>query len=71
MRVMEIAIALIAGFAAFFTVNLIGVALQVALIAAIIGLVTGFIIARAFRGTLEPSSRGGHGSTHGQLNGLG
>jgi hypothetical protein len=49
MRALEIIAALILAAVAFIVVKLIGLVLHVALIAAGIGLIVGFAIARAFR----------------------
>jgi len=51
MRALEIAAALILAAVAFIAVKLIGLVLHVALIAAVIGLIVGFAVARAFRQT--------------------
>lgn len=49
MRALEIIVALIVAAVVFIALKLIGLVLHVALIAAAIGLVAGFLIARAFR----------------------
>jgi hypothetical protein len=49
MRTLEIFVALIVAAAAFIAIKLIGFVLHVALIAAVLGLVAGFVIARLFR----------------------
>lgn len=51
MRTLELMVALIVAMIAFVAIKLIGFVLHIALIAAVIGLVVGFGIARAFRGT--------------------
>jgi membrane associated rhomboid family serine protease len=49
MRTLELIAALVLAAAAFIAVKLIGFVLHIALIAAVLGLVVGFVIARAFR----------------------
>jgi positive regulator of sigma E activity len=49
MRALEIIVALIVAAVVFIALKLIGLVLHVALIAAAIGLVAGFLMARAFR----------------------
>ena len=49
MRALEIIVALILAGIVFVVVKFLGLVLHVALVAAAIGLVVGFIIARAFR----------------------
>jgi Flp pilus assembly protein TadB len=51
MRALEIVAALIVAVIAFIAVKLLGLVIHVALIAAVLGLVLGFGIARAFRRT--------------------
>ncbi len=50
MRSLEITGALVAAVLVFIAMKLIGLVLHIALIAAAIGLVAGFLVARAFRG---------------------
>jgi hypothetical protein len=49
MRTLEIFAALIVAAVVFIAVKLIGLVLHIALIAAAIGLIAGFAVARAFR----------------------
>lgn len=49
MRKFEIAVAVVVALAAFVVVKLIGLVVKVALVAAVLGLVAGFVLARAFR----------------------
>ena len=49
MRALEIVVALIVAAAAFVAVKLLGLVIHIALIAAVLGLVVGFVIARLFR----------------------
>ncbi len=51
MRALEIIIALIVAAAAFTAVKIMGLVLHIALIAAVLGLVVCFILARLFRRT--------------------
>jgi positive regulator of sigma E activity len=51
MRALEIVVALIVAAVAFVAVKLLGLVIHIALIAAVLGLVVGFAIARAFRRT--------------------
>src|ERR1700678_741538 len=49
MRALEIVVALIVAGVAFVAVKLIGLVLHVAIVAAVLGLIAGFVIARALR----------------------
>jgi NhaP-type Na+/H+ or K+/H+ antiporter len=49
MRALEIILALIAAAAVFVVLKLIGLVIHIALIGALVGLILGFAIARAFR----------------------
>jgi hypothetical protein len=49
MRTLEIVVALVLAAIVFVAVKLIGFVLHIALIGAAVGLVVGFVIARAFR----------------------
>ena len=49
MRALEIIVALIVALVAFVVVKLLGLVIHVALVAAAVGLIAGFIIARMFR----------------------
>ncbi len=49
MRALEIIVALIVALVVFVVVKLLGLVIHVALIAAAIGLIAGFVIARMFR----------------------
>jgi len=49
MRALEIIVALIVALIAFVVVKLLGLVIHVALVAAAVGLIAGFIIARMFR----------------------
>ncbi len=49
MRALEIAAALILGLIVLVTLKLIGMVIHVAIMGALVGLVLGFAIARAFR----------------------
>ncbi len=49
MRTFEIIVALIAALVVFAAIKLIGFVIHIALIGAVVGLVIGFLIARAFR----------------------
>lgn len=51
MRALEIVVALIVAAVAFVAVKLLGLVIHVALIAAVLGLALGFVIARLFRRT--------------------
>jgi len=51
MRALEIVVALIVAAVAFAAVKLLGLVIHIALIAAGLGLIVGFVIARAFRRT--------------------
>jgi hypothetical protein len=51
MRALEIVVALIVAAVAFVAVKLLGLVIHIAIIAAVLGLLVGFVIARAFRGT--------------------
>ncbi|HEY2884651.1 MAG TPA: hypothetical protein VGJ08_05510 [Rhizomicrobium sp.] len=49
MRALEIIIAVIVAALAFVALKLIGLVIHIALIGAVVGLIIGFFIARAFR----------------------
>ncbi len=49
MRTLEIVVALIVAAIAFIALKLIGLVIHIALIGAVVGLIIGFLIARAFR----------------------
>jgi NhaP-type Na+/H+ or K+/H+ antiporter len=51
MRALEIVIALIVAAIAFVAVKLLGLVIYIALITAVLGLIVGFVIARALRRT--------------------
>jgi hypothetical protein len=51
MRALEIVVALIVAAIAFVAVKLLGLVIHIALIAAVLGLIVGFVVARAFRRT--------------------
>jgi hypothetical protein len=51
MRALEIVVALIVAAVAFVTVKLLGLVIHIALIAATLGLIVGFVIARVLRRT--------------------
>jgi hypothetical protein len=56
MRKFEIAVAVVVALAAFVVVKLIGLVVKVALVAAVLGLVAGFVLARALRSPGRPAA---------------
>lgn len=49
MRLLEIIVALVVALVAFAAIKLMGLVLHIAFIGAVVGLILGFLIARAFR----------------------